>query len=93
MTTQPIPIITPIIHLNGDRRETLVTNLEDAYRAVNAAIKALTWCAPNGRNYYPELGRMQKSEVQHQARMAHLKAVRDSLEAEVIQMDEEKDHG
>ena len=82
-------IITPIIHLNGDRRETLQNKLEAAYAAVCAAMDALRQCAPNGRNFYPEPGRMSKAETQHQARMEHLGAVYRSLEAESIQIDKE----
>lgn len=82
-------VIIPIIHLNGDRRETLMAQLETAYLAVGAAIRALQVCAPNGRNYYPEPGRMQKAEAQHADRMAHLGAVYRSLEAEAIQIDQE----
>jgi hypothetical protein len=82
-------VVTPIIHMNGDRRETLLAQLEQAYRAVSHAMDALRQCAPNGRNYYPEPGRMQKAEAQHQARMEHLRAVYASLEAEAIQIDQE----
>ena len=82
-------IITPIIHMNGDRKETLLANLEAAYDAVQSAIDALRQCSPNGRNYYPELGRLQKAEAQHLERMKHLYAVRESLEAEAIAIDEE----
>ena len=82
-------VITPIIHLNDDRRETLLEQLKRACLAVGDAMEALRQCAPNGRNYYPEPGRMQRAEAQHQTRMEHLLAVYTSLEAEAIQIDEE----
>jgi hypothetical protein len=84
-----VNIVTPIIHLNGDRRETLLDNLERAFRAVRAAMDALRQCAPNGRNYYPEPGRLQRAERQHRERQEHLQAVYQSLEAEAIQIDDE----
>ena len=82
-------IITPIIHLNGDRRETLLANLEAAYRAVYAAIDALQECSGNGRNFYPEPGRLERYQAQHEARWLHLRTVEQSLldEAEAIQRD------
>jgi len=84
-----IEVITPIIHLNGDRRETLLENLENAYRAVDFALDKLRQCAPNGRNYYPAPGRMQLAEAQHRERMLHLQSVRDSLGSEAIKITEE----
>jgi len=86
-------VITPIIHLNGDRREALMAQLEHAYHAVSAAMDALRQCAPNGRNYYPEVGRFDKAETQYEGRMAHLRAVRDSLQAEVIKIQQEARSG
>lgn len=82
-------VITPIIHTNGDRRETLLANLEHAYSAVRDAMDALRQCAGNGRNFYPEPGRMEKYEAQHRTRQEHLHAVYASLEAEAIQIDQE----
>jgi len=76
------PIVTPIIHLNGDRAETLVAALEHAYTAVQEAIEALRQCAPNGRNYYPEPGLLERAQIQYSTRQTHLEAVRYSLQAE-----------
>jgi hypothetical protein len=56
-------IITPIIHLNGDRYETLIEQLEDAYEAVGLAMDALQRCAPNSRNSYPIPGRLPMAET------------------------------
>jgi hypothetical protein len=77
-----LPIVTPIVHRNGDRQETLLDTLETAYHAVRAAMDALRTCAPNGRNYYPEPGRLVLAEAQHRARQEHLHVVLESLEAE-----------
>ena len=83
-------IITPIIHMNGDRREVLMERLEQAYDAVGMAMDVLQQCAPNGRNFFPESGRMQRAEAQHRERQAHLQAVYTSLEAEAIQIQRER---
>jgi len=72
-------VILPIVHNNGDTKKTLLYNLEQAYRAVQAAKKALAECAPNGRNYYPVAGLFPKAYEQHCDRMAHLETVRVSL--------------
>jgi hypothetical protein len=85
-------IITPIIHMNGDRRETLLNNLEQAYSAVHEAMEALRQCAGNGRNFYPEPGRFERYEAQHRERQMHLQSVLDSLEAEAIQIQQENTH-
>ncbi len=80
-------IVVPIIHLNSDRPEVLLANLKGAYRAVRAAIAALQECAPNGRNYYPELGRLERARAQHNERLDKLLAVAQSIagEAKAIQ--------
>jgi hypothetical protein len=77
-----IDLAVPIIHPNGDRRETLMKNLEATYEAVQTAMLALRQCAPNGRNAYPVQGLMQRLERQHRQRQECLQAVLDSLEAE-----------
>lgn len=60
MATQ---LIAPIIHLNGDRPETLLTAVMTAYQALRRAQEALTACAPNARNYYPEPGRFEQARA------------------------------
>jgi hypothetical protein len=89
MSRTTIPVITPIIHLNGNRKETLIANLEEAYRALRTAQDALRECAPNGRNYYPEPGRLAQAEAQYRTRQEHLQAVCDSLLVEVEKIEEE----
>jgi len=81
--TQPIELAVPFVHLNGDRRETLLDNLDAAYTAVTAAMDALRQCAPNGRNAYPVDGLMQRLEAQHRQRQEYLQAVAVSLESEM----------
>lgn len=82
MQVQDAPVILPIIHLNGDRPETLVAELSTAYHALIAALAALQQCAPNARNYYPQDGLYVQACAQHQARVDAITAVRASLVAE-----------
>ena len=50
---------------------------------------ALQECSGNGRNFYPEPGRLERYQAQHEARWLHLRTVEQSLldEAEAIQRD------
>jgi hypothetical protein len=78
------PTVTlPIIHLNGDRKDTLIRQLEAAYDALSAAYDVLKDCAPNGRNYYPAPGRMDDALAQHRARQDAVAGVMASLESEI----------
>lgn len=79
-----IPVVVPIIHMNGDNLRTLVVALENAFDAVRDAIEALRQTAPNGRNFYPQPGLMDEAIAQHDTRMRRLREVCDSLEAEAI---------
>ena len=82
-------LVTPILHLNGDRPEVLLARLEEAFRAVRTAIEAVRQCAPNGRNFYPDPGRLARAQAQHDERLVRLWAVEQSIsqEAMAIQRD------
>ena len=82
-------IVTPIIHMNGTSKRALIDQLCTAYRAVQDAMDALRQASPNGRDFYPEPGRLQKAEAQHRARQERLQAVLESLEAEAEAIDRE----
>lgn len=75
-------VVTPIIHLNGDRKDTLIALLRQAYKACRVALVQVQACVPNSRNYYPEPGRYEKALRQHIERADHLIKVIDSLAAE-----------
>mgnify|MGYP001453193936 CR=1 FL=1 len=57
--------------------------LSDVCDATRKTYEALKQAAPNGRDYYPELGRMQKAEAQHRWRMTLLDALQKSIEQEM----------
>ena len=75
-------VVVPIVHTNGDRAATLISNLENAYRGVCEAMEALRDCAGNARNFYHDPGRWETYCAQHHARQLHLQAVMESLIAE-----------
>ena len=52
----------PIVHMNGDTPETLVGQREEVFEALDNVLYVMKKMAPNGRNFYPEPGRMQKAE-------------------------------
>lgn len=76
-------IVIPVIHPNGDRKETLVLQLRDAYVALRGAQLALQQTRPNPRNYYPVAGRWEQAHAQYEARYAAIEGVIRSLVAEV----------
>lgn len=76
-------IITPIIHLNGTSKAMLIEELSRAYDAIQSAFYAMGRAAPNGRDYYPEPGRMEKALEQHTRRMKTLSALMDEIETEI----------
>ncbi len=77
-------------HLVGQgavTRETLVGNLSELYTALREADRALCQCGPNGRNFYPVPGLMEKAVAQHRRRQATLAALIAEIEAEAIALD------
>ena len=51
-TTENRTIIVPLVHMNGDRKESLQGPIADAAYAIREALKALHATCPNARNYY-----------------------------------------
>ena len=82
MTTESPPVTAPIIHLNGDRAETLLAQLEAVYSALSDVLEAMRKAGPNGRNYYPEAGLLEKAVEQHQRRMKVIAYLQDEIVAE-----------
>lgn len=72
-------VIVPIIHLNGTSKQMLLDDLENAYYALNKAYAAIKETGPNGRDYYPVPGLMEKAVEQHMQRLKAVDAVKDSI--------------
>lgn len=88
MTTETV--VAPIIHLNGTSAERLVEALSNTYSALFDAYDKLRQCAPNGRDYYQEPGRMQLAEAQHTRRQHLIWNLMDELEREMELIQEQK---
>lgn len=72
----------PTVHLNGTSREALLDSYEQAGRAIDAALLALSDASPNARDYYPQGdGAFQTAVAQHRARYDALWAVKLEIEA------------
>jgi hypothetical protein len=84
-TAQPV---LPVIHLNGTSREALIQDRVKVGRAVNAALEALMQACPNGRDYYPVDGLMQRAMAQHERRVAVLRGLIAEIYAEIDGIDE-----
>ena len=81
--TSTTDLVTPIVHLNGTSRDSLLGQRSDAYDALEKAAAALRQMAPNGRDYYLEEGRLQKAEAQHMRRLAAIRSLQDEIEREM----------
>lgn len=78
--------VLPIVHLNGTSRERLLAVRDVAYCKLDAAMDAMRDMAPNGRDYYPQPGLMEKAVEQHQRRLSVVKALMDEIQEEVDAM-------
>lgn len=75
-------IIMPFVHMNGTSKNELLELREKAYSALDSAMDALKEMAPNGRDYYPDPGRMEKAVEQHRRRMKAITDIMAELEKE-----------
>jgi len=82
-------LVLPIIHLNGTSREELLEQLEVAHSALLNALLAIKRSAPNGRDYYPVPGLLDRAIEQHGRRMRILTDLMRELEEECKKIYEE----
>ena len=74
-------ILIPTVHLNGDSKQTLENDNMAAYRAITAAMDAISAACPNGRNFYPQGdGKIQQAVNEHRKRIAALETIRSEYE-------------
>lgn len=83
-------VVSPIVHLNGTSAERLIEQLSDVYDAAEQLYAALKQAAPNGRDYYPEPGRLERAIAQHRQRMAAVQAIQASVEAEIAAIEAQR---
>ena len=67
----------PVVNLNGATKESLVDARIDARAAIQAAMKALGECSPNGRDYQTaQKGEYEIARAKYTERFAFLDRVR-----------------
>lgn len=79
-------VVLPTVHLNGTSSKELCQLREDAYLAINAALDAMRQMAPNGRDYYPVPGSMERAQEQHRRRCLALQRVADEISYEAVEI-------
>lgn len=80
-------LIVPIVHLNGTSADELKEQLQFAYSSLWDAVEALKRSAPNGRDYYPQPGLLEKAELQHRRRIMTLHSMQQELEDQMDGID------
>jgi len=81
--------IAPIVHSNGTSKASLIDNLEAVWYAIDKAMDALREAGPNGRDYYPQPGLMDKALAQHRWRGETLESVKRSIAEEMTLIQEQ----
>lgn len=86
-------LAVPTVHLNGSHGPTLVSDLQTAYVAVDAAIDALARAMPHGRDYYVQPSphhALAQATREHCARVAVLARVRRELTTIAIAIQDQR---
>ena len=79
----------PTVHLNGSGRKMLTEGYHNAYVAVQAAIRAFNEIEFNARDYYVQpAGAWPQARTERDCAAAHLRQVRDYLEAHLVHLGE-----
>lgn len=77
---QTVPLMLPMVHMNGTSRGELQRQLHDAHAAITKALNALKGAAPNARDYYPKGDDAYKTaRDQHIDRLTRLETVQTEL--------------
>lgn len=72
----------PTIHTNGTHPKDLLEDNTKAWRAVNAAVEAVSKAGPNARDYYVQHpDAFTEAQKEHRARIGKLVEVADELMA------------
>lgn len=80
-------VVIPCVHMNGTSADELIRLRCDVIEKLHEAYEALKQMGPNGRDYYPEPGKMDRAIEQHRRRQLAVDALIAELnqEAESIQ--------
>lgn len=68
------PLVVPVIHMGGTRRDNLVEQLQDNCYAIEQARRVMASNAPHGRDY-PKPGTLELALEQHAKRLLALEDV------------------
>lgn len=72
----------PTLHLNGTSRAELIRLNNEAFQALDEAIRAMTKACPNGRDFYVQgPDAIGEAMDEHYARLAKVTAAREELAA------------
>ena len=81
-------IILPIVHLNGTSKGALIESRSNVYDALRQVLDVMREMAPNGRDYYPQPGLMEKALEQHHRRGKVIADLMTELEQEIAGIEE-----
>ena len=81
--------VLPICHLNGTARSALVEQRMNFLNGLYVAQKALAEMSPNGRDYYPVPGLLEKAVKAQERRTRILKMLYQEVETEVLDLETE----
>lgn len=76
-------VVTPIVHRNGTSPGELLQQRSELRIALAAVLGKLEAAAPDGRDYYPEPGKINDAIRQHAARVATINAMMRDIEVEM----------
>lgn len=80
-------VVLPIVHLNGTSKDRLMANLNNVWDALDKVFHAMREASPNGRDYYPDPGRMDLAVAQHRRRMQMITDLQQELTEEIEGID------
>lgn len=83
-------MILPVIHLNGTSPDRLIEALADAMYALDKAYEATKQTAPNGRDYYPDPGRLEKAQEQFRRWLQSIDAIKAEMDAVICGIQEQE---
>lgn len=79
-----MPIMNPIININGATRESHIEARLIARQTIRDAIEAMSHIRPHGRDYLGDVGRYNDDLAIHNERQAMLNRLYNDLETEAL---------
>ena len=80
-----MPIVIPVVHMNGDSRATLISQNRAVYDKAKDLLDALAEASPNGRNFYTiSDDAMRQAVTEARARYAAVQAIKSDMETILV---------